>query len=71
MKNYSETYKTVFTVLILVFLVAVAFVVACVGVGFCGGELTDGACALSNVCVGIVGILLIAAGVEKAAEKRK
>lgn len=65
MKNYSETYKTVFTVLILVFLVAVAFVVACVGVGFCGGELTAEAAILSDVCAAVVVVLLIAAAFFK------
>lgn len=65
MKNYSETYKTVFTVLILVFLVAVAFVVACMGVGFCGGELTAGAAILSDVCAAVVVVLLVAAAFFK------
>ena len=42
MKRYGETYKTVFTILVLVFLAAAAFIVACVAIMNVGGELPHG-----------------------------
>lgn len=40
MKNYSETYKTMFTIFVLVLLAVNAFAVACVAVAITGGELS-------------------------------
>lgn len=48
MKLYSETYKTVFTILVLVFLAAAAFVVACVAILNAGGGLPHGINAMVN-----------------------
>lgn len=48
MKSYSENYKTVFTIFILVFLAAAAFIVACVAILNVGGELPQGITAMVN-----------------------
>lgn len=54
MKNYSEAYKTKFTILILVLLAVNAFAVACVAVAVTGGELSPTVISvLENVLMGV------------------